>query len=285
MSNYRLKAYESFILREGWITKGLNSLTNNPKLFQVNSGADILGVGTNMAKAIRYWLKAAGLIEEKSNKGTFLTDLGQIILEKDPYIENPFSLLIMHCNISRNDSQATSWNVFFNDLDVASFTRQELENLMMNLLLEKTGEIKLPERSVKEDCSAILAMYCDREEECNDPEEKKMSPFSSLHLISLNGTIYEKTAVSAELAIEDIIMYLIVNTLNENGSLLIDDIASKPNMPGKILNLNRIALNEYLDMLEKRQIITINRTAGLDVVYPKLSLSENELVRKYYEEN
>lgn len=283
MANYRLKAYESFILRDGWVTKGLNSLCNNPKLFQENSGADQLGVGTNMAKAIRYWLKAADLIEEKANKGTFISELGNIILEKDPYIEDPFSILLIHCNIARNETQATSWNLFFNNLDISSFTRAELENMMMNLLIEKTGELKLPERSVKEDCGAILSMYCIKGDENLDPEEKKMSPFAPLQLISLNGNVYEKTPVSTELASEEIVMYLIADTLNANGSLLIDDIVLKDNMAGKILNLNRIMINDYLDKLEEKQFITVNRTAGLDVVYPQNSCSANELVRKYYE--
>lgn len=36
-------------------TKGLNAVHENPTVFSENSGADALGVGTNMAKSIRYW--------------------------------------------------------------------------------------------------------------------------------------------------------------------------------------------------------------------------------------
>lgn len=47
---HRLKGHESFIPREGWITKALFAIQRDPMLFTVASGADALGVGTNMAK-------------------------------------------------------------------------------------------------------------------------------------------------------------------------------------------------------------------------------------------
>ena len=58
---YKLKGHESFILRDGWLTKGLRAVANDARVFSNNSGADALGVGTNMAKAIRYWMKTAKL--------------------------------------------------------------------------------------------------------------------------------------------------------------------------------------------------------------------------------
>lgn len=51
-NKYRFKGHESFILREGWLNKGLYEVDRNPKVFSENYGADALGVGPNMAKAI-----------------------------------------------------------------------------------------------------------------------------------------------------------------------------------------------------------------------------------------
>ena len=44
---------------------------------------------------------------------------------------------------------------------------------------------------------------------------------------------------------------------------------NSPMSPGRILNLKRMALNEYLDHLEGQGYLTVNRTAGLDMVYLK----------------
>ena len=48
----KLKGHETFALREGWLNKGLAKVDANPKVFYENYGADALGVGSNMAKAI-----------------------------------------------------------------------------------------------------------------------------------------------------------------------------------------------------------------------------------------
>ena len=53
-NKYRFKGHESFILREGWLNKGLYEVDRNPKVFSENYGADALGVGPNMAKAIHF---------------------------------------------------------------------------------------------------------------------------------------------------------------------------------------------------------------------------------------
>ena len=80
---YRLKGHESFTLREGWLTKGIMAVRRKPDLFSENFGADELGVGTNMAKSIRYWLKCSGLTEEKTKGEVALTALGECLLKED----------------------------------------------------------------------------------------------------------------------------------------------------------------------------------------------------------
>lgn len=110
LAKYRLKGHESFILREGWITKALFAIDRDPLLFTVSAGADALGVGTNMAKSIRYWMRTAGLTDESQATGVHLTELGRTILQCDPYLEDIFTLWIIHINIATNYKLATSWN-------------------------------------------------------------------------------------------------------------------------------------------------------------------------------
>ena len=38
-NKYRFKGHESFILREGWLNKGLYEVDRNPKVFSENYGA------------------------------------------------------------------------------------------------------------------------------------------------------------------------------------------------------------------------------------------------------
>lgn len=83
VNKIRLKGHETFILRDGWLTKGLMAVAADPKVFSKNHGADALGVGTNMAKAIRYWLRESELTEEDTKEGVKLTDTGELIGQND----------------------------------------------------------------------------------------------------------------------------------------------------------------------------------------------------------
>lgn len=172
--DYRLKGHESFTLREGWLTKGLNAVHENPRVFSENSGADALGVGTNMAKSIRYWLRTAELTKEHQRDGVTLTEYGDLIFQNDPYFEDIFSLWVIHANISRNFKLATSWNIFFNNIDVTSFKREELISMMTENIINITGDTTPPERSITDDCAAILQMYTENGDASSDPEEKSL---------------------------------------------------------------------------------------------------------------
>lgn len=284
---YRLKGHESFILRDGWLTKGIQAVEKDNGVFSKNSGADALGVGTNMAKAIRYWMRTAGVTRDVPQKGVQLTEIGKTIAKYDPYIEDPFTLWILHCKIAGNFEQATAWNVFFNKMDLTSaFTRDDMFKIEQELILEETGEEEVSERSLRDDCTAILSMYSEKGDQGDDPEDKRISPFEELGLISrVAKGKYVKTRPIMNKLDPLVILFLIMEELNANGSMQIDYTTDGYNMPGKLLNLNRIIVNDFLDTLQMKKFIIVNRTAGLDIIYPDQSkeLTPVDLLTMHYE--
>lgn len=285
---YKLKGHESFILRDGWLTKGLRAVENDSRVFSNNYGADALGVGTNMAKAIRYWMKTAGLTEEMAARGVLLTKLGRIVLKEDPYLEDIFTIWLIHCNIACNYEQATLWNLFYNEINLTSaFTRDDFYKLEKELFIQSTGEDeeKVSERSLRDDCTAILAMYTAKSSQDDDPEDKKSSPFAELGLIGRNGEKFVRQRPLLNKIDPLIILFLIINELNAKGSLQIDYVTDGSNMPGKILNLNRIMVNDFIDVLQNKGYIIVNRTAGLDTIYPDQckDFTQMILLKMHYE--
>lgn len=284
---YRLKGHESFILRDGWLIKGIQAVEKDNGVFSKNSGADALGVGTNMAKAIRYWMRTAGVTRDVPQKGVQLTEIGKTIAKYDPYIEDPFTLWILHCKIAGNFEQATAWNVFFNKMDLTSaFTRDDMFKMEQELILEETGEEEVSERSLRDDCTAILSMYSEKGDQGDDPEDKRISPFEELGLISrVAKGKYVKTRPIMNKLDPLVILFLIMEELNANGSMQIDYTTDGYNMPGKLLNLNRIIVNDFLDTLQMKKFIIVNRTAGLDIIYPDQSkeLTPVDLLTMHYE--
>ena len=282
-NKYRFKGHESFILREGWLNKGLFEIEKNAKVFSENYGADELGVGPNMAKSIRYWMRVANLTKENVKEGVVLTELGKTIFENDLYLEDIFSLWVIHTNIVQNFKLATSWNVFFNLIDVTTFKRDELFTMMRDDIIMLTGDTKLPERSIKDDCAAIIQMYSDSKDSSPDPEDKKRSPFATLGLLrEIDNNLYEKCQPAIDQIDPLVILYMIGDTLQEEKAIPIDNIANAENMPGKVLNLNRVAINDYLDRLQNKGYIIVNRTAGLDVIYPDRNLAGLSVLKDHY---
>lgn len=72
----KLKKHETFSIRDGWLEKAINLLEDNPNLFAKDNGQQILGIGTNMVKSLRYWTDACGLIKFKQGTGYSYRELG-----------------------------------------------------------------------------------------------------------------------------------------------------------------------------------------------------------------
>lgn len=272
------------MLRDGWLTKGILAVKENPKVFFENAGADALGVGTNMAKAIRYWLREGGLTEENGKADIQLSDLGKLIEEKDAYFEDDFSLWLVHIHLAMNAERVTSWYIFFNLLESEEFTKEELKSELTDKILQFAQVESVAESSVNSDCQGILNMYYRENEKDYDPEDKRISPFAHLGLIRKNMNRYKKHQPNLNTLSADVILYILAKAREEasGDSISIDALVNQENMPGKLLNLNRVALNYYLDELADENYLTVNRTAGLDMVYFK-DLSSYEVARRHYE--
>lgn len=69
ITKYKFKANQTFFIRSGWLYKGIVNIKQNPLLFSEEFPQDLLGVGKNMATAIKYWLNVIGLSESKIQQG------------------------------------------------------------------------------------------------------------------------------------------------------------------------------------------------------------------------
>lgn len=282
---FRLKGHESFILREGWLTKGLFAVRKNPGVFTDNSGADELGVGTNMAKAIRYWMRCAGLILEEARGQVRLSRLGECLLKEDPYFEDLFSLWMIHIHIARNFEQASVWYAFFNLYEQESFTRRMLETQINDIMQDRTQNAALSQRSLQDDCEALLQMYTRRHIHGNDPEEKKVSPFCRLELIREQEGNYRRENPDLKKLSALAVLYVMQEIMEQasgNFWISVDSLLDREKSPGRILQLGRSFLMQYLEELAQREYIALNRTAGLDMVYQTKIYTQEEILQDYF---
>lgn len=265
----KIKGHQSFHIRRGWIYKGLNEVRNDEFVFSRKDivHTDLLGIGSNMVTALKYWLEALKLVDKKKEGSKTLivpSKIGELILEKDPYLEEIETWQLLHYNLATNEDQATTWYWFFNEYKGNKFTRDNLfENL--NSYIKQNYEKEVSERSLKDDINCLLNTYVERVVE--SPEDNMESPFAELGLINIankkNGelsyTKSYKNKVNVYLA-----YYIIRNLAIDRENLDLKDIINSKNGIGNIFNLNSYEIMDILDSLQNLGYIKVTRTGGLD---------------------
>ena len=125
----KFRAHDTFFIRKGWLNKGLRNVNINPGVFMgaIGNPMDVLGIGANMVKALRYWLQAVKLTTEPAagRKEQTLTEFGNVIFSNDPYIEEIGTLWLLHYQLATNKEDATAWYYFFNEFKQTEFCKED----------------------------------------------------------------------------------------------------------------------------------------------------------------
>lgn len=277
----RLQGHEKFALREGWLNKGLEILPQYPDAFTRKDATDLFGIGSNMVKSLRYWMKAFGLTNDN---GTELSDVGKIIAKYDPYIEKMFSLWVMHSYIAKNLKDATTWYMYFNRCDADDLSKTEIEIILNREITSYAADQKFSEKSLGNDIDVLLNMYSKRKSN-EDPEDKSVSPFALLALIKNANGKYGKHHPDRKHLSEWIVLYELVQSMQDTGMISIETAVNGENGLAKIYNLTNVMANDYFDRLDAADAIRVNRTAGLDMIYATNQLSPIEIIENYYLNN
>ena len=274
----KLKGHESFSIREGWLTKGIYEVKNDEKLFSKKNLTDILGMGTNMVKSLKYWLQTSKIIEESKKNEYKLSELGELIYKYDPYLEDIFTLYFIHINIIKNIEKAYIWNLFFNKCNLNNFSKRELLEQIQYML--ENDNMEYNEKLLIDEISVLIKTYT-IDEKNDTPENNFTCPLSELKLVKKNykdNYSKEKPLINN---LDELIVYYLIENQNEE-SISIEDLLKSNNSVGKLLNLDKSLLNEYLEVLKRKKLITINRTAGLNMVYINKRMNLGEIFEKYF---
>ena len=116
---YRFTGHETFPCRYTWLPKAVAALQNKPDLFRdIDEAIVKLGVGKQMARAIRFWVEAAKVVEKQKNGDFEISTLGKKLLGEDtfdPYLEDLQTLWLIHWNFSTHpESPIFAWDFLMN---------------------------------------------------------------------------------------------------------------------------------------------------------------------------
>lgn len=280
----RFKGHETFYFREGWLSKALFEMhaRENNLLFSGNNGIAKLGVGANMVKSIKYWLTASGLIRyDRTTRLNELTLLGHIISQNDIYLEDVFTLWILHVNIVRNYESATTWNLFFNQFHADEFEAEDAKNAIKNYLIN--NDIDFKEKSMELDVNLLLSMYT--KQEITNAEENQICPLSQLEILSCNKDKYKRNIPDLRNLHEYVILYAMLKKVENMPEKYINmaELEHGDDSLGNLFNINRVMINEYLEQLSNQGYIRVEKTAGLNMVYFEKNTTPEQIIEDYYQ--
>ena len=278
----KFKAHQSFFIRKGWLSKGLRGVKGNPALLMPSNSKeamDELGLGANQVVALRYWLQATGLIEVGyRNREHRITELGNLVFDYDPYIEEMGTLWALHCNLASAQEEAASWYFFFNEFKMNVFGKDDFTHAIERYIFNNNDKSKVALTSLDSDFSCILNTYIPHDRTSGkvvSPESVIDCPLGELGLIDVNNRAaktYRKKPANLNMLPGLLVLYAMcpsrkaMTKCDEEREIKLEALLDGACMPGKVYNLDSVGLLTKLYELEDSRLLRINRTAGLDVV-------------------
>ena len=284
----RFRAHDTFYIRKGWLSKGMKNIVQKPNVFvdKNENPMDVLGIGANMVKALRYWLPAVGLTEEATSgvRTQQLTVFGELVYENDKFIEEIGTLYLLHYNLVQNQANATAWYWFFNKFEAKEFTKDDFLQQIQNYISLEDKDANVALRSLEDDFACIINTYVPNEKlEDADPENNIDCPFRELNLIhALNKKTFKKTIPLAQTFNPWVILAVIMKQADSRPEIRLNDLLTEPCSIGKVFNLDTITMLDILHNIEKIGELKIVRTAGLDIIHLHNQYTFEECVKKYY---
>ena len=293
MTTMRFRAHDTFFIRKGWLSKGMKHIVMKPDLFvdKNENPMDILGIGSNMVKALRYWMQTVGLTEEptKGKRIQTLTKFGEMVYEKDTYIEELGTLYLLQYKLATQKENATAWYYFFNEFNMSEFTKEEFVQSIQNYILMAEEAPAVAIRSLNDDFGCIVNTYLPRYKSNPgkiSPENNIDCPFGELGFIDIANKkhrTYKKSIPSSKSFNPWVALAVIMDNANGRNEISLNELLTASCNIGRVYNLDAITMLDILHEIENTGQIKIIRTAGLDVIHVNSTYSFDECVAKYYE--
>ena len=187
----RFTGHETFPCRYTWLPKAVAALDKNRHLFSdIDEAIVALGVGKQMARAIRFWVEAAKVVE-REKKGDFkITWLGEKLLGEggyDLYLENVQTLWLIHWNFSTHpENPIFAWDFLMNQ-----WQEPEIASSLVVDAFQKEADSqdrKLSPVTLKQHFNIFLHTYVPTRGTKGDILEDNLdSPLTELNLIRRIG--------------------------------------------------------------------------------------------------
>lgn len=252
----RFSGHDTFHCKEQWLLKGIQLLDSQPNKSILKSESAIfeLGVGKNMVRSIRYWLRSFSLINDEDEFSSYSKYLF-INKQYDPYLESPSTLFILQYLLTSKEYASIFHLVFkefFKDKTSLEFSETQL-TVYIKRVLNELGIKKFTEKTIRSDFKVFIRTYVSPKKNAKTIEDDFSAPLLELKLISdtgrkndLNQSVYRiNKTVRPELS-EFAFAFCLLDFFPNQVAIDFTDITA---ILGAYLCLNNEGVEEIIDRL------------------------------------
>ena len=255
----------TFGLDKPSLSAALQALNTKPGVSDLDLGREI-GVGGKKGIAYSAWLLYLGLRETAHRE---LSKLGALILENDPYLNKPLSLLLLHYQLCSNPN-ATVWWALANKV-IPRNNEISVDKAVETLTSLGVGVNNL--KNLRSDVGVFFATY------------RAARIFGSLNYLNAVG---ENTYVPAKPEPPPLLLAYILYSKREGNlrtsTTSLANILSEDGQIGKVFLLTRTSLLEALRQLEFKGFVTIAQVADLENIGYTYDGKALDILKMCYEE-
>ncbi|HVI45890.1 MAG TPA: DUF4007 family protein [Chitinophaga sp.] len=282
---YTFSGHDSFQCRQLWLKKGYDFIQKKES-FNDEEAVVKLGVGKNMVSAIRYWMKAFNIIDNKDQVTEFGTRLFDEENGYDPYLEDEASLWLLHYQLVKTEL-ASIYNIIFNEFrkEKILFTKETFLNYLKRIQ-EANPELIFNENTVAKDFNVFVNMY-KNDSQNNDVEDSFSGILSEIGLLKAIGKgkdeQFQIENNERDNLPEAVVLFSILDNPNYGNSISLNSLEFDHNSPGSIFGLNRLGLtNKITDIISQNKSITFTDHAGIKELQFKNKANPYSILDKYY---
>ena len=286
--------HESFPLRFGWITKGLDALADDANAFVAEDATVRLGVGKNMVAAMRYWLLATRVVERTTGPGLARSDIGKVLFPDgeggDRYLEDDATIWLLHWLLATNPTDATALYWFYNHFHKPEFASEEVFAGLREFVRQNVTA-KAAVTTLRRDANLVLRMYVQSGGGTRLlPEDALDSPLAALLLLerldrqgwqAVPRDREEIPMVAFAFAVAEVFAHLNADQLPVERLMY---SGQGHCAPGAVFRLTESGLTAKLDALcaAHPETLRLDRTAGLYQLYKMGPLEPLSILRPHY---
>ncbi|WP_020605765.1 DUF4007 family protein [Spirosoma spitsbergense] len=294
LKKYTFSGHDSFQCRLLWLKKGYDYLLNEHS-FAADDAPVRLGVGNNMVRSIRYWLRAFGLTDEDEK----LTKLAHLLFDSqtgfDPFLEDQATLWLLHRQLLITRHASTYW-LIFNEL------RRRRPEFAVDDFVQYVTKVKAEQEkftanadTLANDFKVFTKLYIQGGRQAKDREEGFAGILTELDLLkplerkaddgkSL-GTVYSIPLTDRADLPAELILYCLLDTPGLSLSINLETLETEPDMPCAVFAMNRAGLLQKIDQLTDRYpnlLIYSDQSGVRELQFKEKPTDKFQILRDYY---